>query len=247
MLRATKMLSIALLGALGLLAGAVTPAAAQTNVLPGPVADRATVVSPRPAAPTADPYFERLYTPQQGKVSLANKFSEVPVNVPPIFMTQINYAGVYGAYYYGAAPAPEIRGVSATPYTLRPTWTTLPPGLPNIPPTGTPPPPPATGLPAIPPPEERGSAATISIYAPEGGSVWVQGQALPATDGVYRFVTPPLRPNQLYNYEVRAAWSEDGRPVTDYKDVVLQSGEAHVIGFHRKSEALPLSPGRIRD
>ena len=68
-------------------------------------------------------------------------------------------------------------------------------------------------------------------HVPEGGMVWVQNVMLPFAGPEYKYVTPPLRRYQLYSYEVRATWTEDGRSVTETRTATVQSGEKHVIGF----------------
>lgn len=82
--------------------------------------------------------------------------------------------------------------------------------------------------------ESASASATITIHTPEGASVWVQGEGLAGTSTQFFYTTPRLRPNQLFSYEVRAMWSQDGQPVTDSQTVILQAGERHVIGFDEK-------------
>jgi len=208
--------------------------AAQSPVLPGPTstpsANQPTEPLPTPAslAPATPVIVTPAYEGMGGGVS--SKFSLYPLrSTSPIMMTSINYPGVYGAYYYGAAPQAWTQGVSAAPMTLRPSWTTLPPSVAI-----------AYGSPLYGPPARpvaapaNSAAASITIHTPEGASVWVQDQALVGTAPRFVYTTPLLRPNQLYRYEVRAAWSQDGQPVTDSQTVTLQAGERHVIGFSEK-------------
>jgi uncharacterized protein (TIGR03000 family) len=209
-------------------------AAAQTQVLPGPTSSPSTSTPAEPLPPptalppaapvTISPTYEGLGG------GVAGKFSLYPLHsTPPTLMTSINYPGVYGSYYYGAAPQAWTQGVSAPPMTLRPSWTTLPPSVAA-----------AYGSPLYGPPPVRVSAvpaaasATITIHAPAGASVWVQDEGVAGIRDKFVYTTPRLRPNQLFSYEVRAAWSQDGQPVTDSRTVILQSGERHVIGFSEK-------------
>ncbi len=224
---------IALVVALGIALTCVLPAAAEPNVLPGPVSSAATTAPEMvPVAPA--PLVDPIYTPPAGIRHLGgtdSSWSDFPLRSPsPIFMTSINYPGVYGAYYYGAAPQPEVRGVSLTPYTLRPTWTTLPPAWATPPPALLP----VAKLEPLQSPAVRGEPATITIYTPEPASVWVQGQALSGVGTENHFTTPALRPNQLYSYEITAMWSQDGVAVKETRTTVLQSGERPLVSFHRK-------------
>jgi len=161
---------------------------------------------------------------------VSGKFSLYPLrSASPIMMTSINYPGVYGSYYYGAAPQAWTQGVSAPPMTLRPSWTTLPPSVAV-----------AYGSPLYGPPPVRVSAvpaaesAIITIHAPAGASVWVHDEAVAGIRDKFVYTTPRLRPNQLFSYEVRAMWSQDGQPVTDSQTVILQSGDRRLIGFSEK-------------
>jgi uncharacterized protein (TIGR03000 family) len=215
---------IAMLTALGIALTSAIPALAEPNVLPGPVSSAAALV-PLPG----------IYTPPAGLQHLGGErgsWSYFPLrSASPIFMTSINYPGVYGAYYYGAAPGAWSPGLSDSPYTLRPSWTTLPP------PWATPPmePVPVVRTRLVPPATDvRGAPATITIFTPEPASVWVEGQPLPGFGTENHFTTPSLRPNQLYSYEITAMWSQDGVPVKDTRTTVVQSGERHLVGFHRK-------------
>jgi uncharacterized protein (TIGR03000 family) len=234
MLDYRKLIGTAFLAALGIGLTNVQPASAQSNVLPGPTGSTgAAEVVPAPVGVSLP---VGIYTPPAGLRFLggqSSSWSEFPLRSPsPIFMTSINYPGVYGAYYYGAAPSVWGPGnVFAGPYTLRPSWTTLPPAWAT---------PPSELIPVVKPEpvpqvtERKGQPATITIYTPEPASVWVQDQALPGNETENHFTTPALVPNQLYKYEVTAMWSQDGVPVKQSRTVVVQSGEKHVFGFHRK-------------
>jgi uncharacterized protein (TIGR03000 family) len=211
--------------------------AAQSPVLPGPTsspsANRPTPPAeplPTPVQPTTPVTVTPTYEGLGGGVS--SKFSLYPLrSTSPIMMTSINYPGVYGSYYYGAAPQAWTQGVSAPPMTLRPSWTTLPPSVAvayGSPLYGTPP----TRVAAVPAAES--ASATITIHAPAGASVWVQDEGVAGIRDKFVYTTPRLRPNQLFSYEVRAMWSQDGQPVTDSQTVILQSGDRRLIGFSEK-------------
>lgn len=228
-----KPIGIATLAALGLAFISVLPARAEPNVLPGPV-NSATTPELAPAMPI--PAADQVYTPPSSLRFLGGQgssWSDFPLrSTSPIFMTSINYPGVYGAWYYGAAPGFGPTGMRlASPYTYRPSWTTLAPAW------ATPPsePLPTVKLEPFPSvPTEHGNPATITIYTPEPASVWVGGQALSGVGTENHFTTPQLRPNQLYSYEVTAMWSQDGVPVKETRTTVLQSGDRNVVGFWRK-------------
>ena len=174
-------------------------------------------------------------------MSITSQFRLYSLRVtPPTLMTSINYPGVYGAFYIGAAPSAYVPGISVPAMTLRPTWTTLapawatPPNPPPVPPAVSP-----TKAREIFVEEETSASAMLTIYTPEQASVWVQGQALPGTGEEHRYKTPPLPRNQLFTYELRAVWSQDGQPVSDTRTVTVQAGKQHRIGFEKRIAPLP--------
>jgi len=223
-----KLVGFAVVVALGWSAAAQ----GQNGVLPGPVSDSAAAYAPVPLPPP-----DRLdVTPTQGGAGVAAQFSFYPLRTtPPTLMTSINYPGVYGAYYIGAAPSAWVPGLSLAPMTLRPTYTTLAPSW-ATPPYPEPVPPamvPSSARQFL-TAEQAAATASITIYTPEQASVWVQGDALPGSGSRHRFTTPPLPRNQLFSYEVRAMWSQDGEPVSDTRTVIVQAGKQHRIGFAKR-------------
>jgi uncharacterized protein (TIGR03000 family) len=84
----------------------------------------------------------------------------------------------------------------------------------------------------VPSPEEGGAAqadntALITVYVPSGATVWFDGWQASLTGPVRKFQSPALTPGRQYAYTVRARWEEDGREVTQTRDVTVSPG-AHV-------------------
>jgi uncharacterized protein (TIGR03000 family) len=130
----------------------------------------------------------------------------------PIFMTSINYPGVYGAYTLGGAgQAYNARG-TATNYLVA-SGTTL-----RIDAE------PTRALPA-PAPEPSNSVALVDVHVPADANLWFEGVRMTQGGTMRRFVSPPLMPGQPYTYEVRASWTENGQEVARDRVVRVQAGD----------------------
>jgi len=130
----------------------------------------------------------------------------------PIFMTSINYPGVYGAYTLGgAAQAYNNRGTAnsyliASGERLRF----------EVEPT--------RALPG-PAPLPSDNVALVDVHVPAAANLWFEGVRLTQGGTTRRFVTPPLVPGQGYSYEVRASWTENGQEVARDRTVQVRAGE----------------------
>jgi uncharacterized protein (TIGR03000 family) len=137
----------------------------------------------------------------------------------PILMTSINYPGVYGAYTLGIE-AFDYRGPTqfvdryATDFTAR--------------------------LETIRPGDPVGDVALIDVRLPATAELTFQGKRMNMLGSFRRFVTPPLRADQSYGYDVRATWTENGRPVTQERHVRVAPGDRLTIDF---TEAAPIERG----
>jgi uncharacterized protein (TIGR03000 family) len=131
----------------------------------------------------------------------------------PIFMTSINYPGVYGAYTLGgAAQAYNNRG-TATNYLVA-SGTTL---RLDVEPT-------RGALPA-PAPLPSDSVARVDVHVPGDANLWFEGVRMTQGGTTRRFVSPPLVSGQDYTYEVRASWTENGQEVARDRTVRVRAGE----------------------
>jgi uncharacterized protein (TIGR03000 family) len=132
----------------------------------------------------------------------------------PIFLTSINYPGVYGSYTIGVEARNYDRGrqfryyAPAEGVALRdPVRLTAirPPDI-STPVTGT---------------------ASISVRMPSDGELWFQGERMTKTGTFRDFVTPPLLTNREYSYDIRAIWrGKDGREVTRARQLTVRAGDS---------------------
>jgi|GEM_PF-3113946 uncharacterized protein (TIGR03000 family) len=77
------------------------------------------------------------------------------------------------------------------------------------------------------------NTAKVEVRAPAGAEVWFDGHATTQTGADRSFTSPALEPRQDYEYEVRAHWDADGKPVDQTRKVVVHAGDHVVVDFHR--------------
>src|SRR5262249_51957393 len=132
---------------------------------------------------------------------------------PPIFFTSINYPGVYGMHTYG----PNASVLNVAPATSMMHY------------------PPATRetfirttAPNVVPGEQK---AVVDVRLPANAELWFDGVKTAQSGGFRQFETPALAPVKDYHYDVRAAWSENGREVTREKRVYVRAGDHVRVDF----------------
>jgi uncharacterized protein (TIGR03000 family) len=81
-------------------------------------------------------------------------------------------------------------------------------------------------------------SSRVTINAPEGAEIWVEGAKI--RSGAHVFRTPPLDPEHQYRYTIRATWlGPDGKTVTRTRDVVFSPGRDVAVRF---GSSEPLAP-----
>jgi len=90
-----------------------------------------------------------------------------------------------------------------------------------------------TILPSLPVP----ITARVTVHVPAGAEVFIEGIKSKQTGDVRQFVSPPLAPDQVYVYGVRARWEENGAPVEQLQEVPVRAGAQAELIF-------PVPPAR---
>jgi uncharacterized protein (TIGR03000 family) len=146
----------------------------------------------------------------------------------PTYMTSINYPWLYGAYSYGSyEPGSYIFGAMPTSFNVNPTWpaptspasSEMPRRTATVATTRT--------VAALSP----ATTAEVNVRVPDDADVWIQGEKMSASGTERRFVSPPLTPGTDYVYDIRAAWTEGGRDVTQTRRVNVQAGSHETVTF----------------
>ena len=91
--------------------------------------------------------------------------------------------------------------------------------------------PPAYPQPAVNPPSGGDNSATVEVVVPANAQVWFDGE--PTKQGGERrlFSSPPLDPEKVYHYEVRARWTEGERVVDQTRRVEVRGGKRTGVDF----------------
>jgi uncharacterized protein (TIGR03000 family) len=123
-------------------------------------------------------------------------------------------------YYYSYTPS-----VTVYPYLSVPAS----PFVSTVPATVTPTPSsPAVELAPMP---TAADVAYIHVRVPADAVLWLNGERMSGTGTERRFVSPPLVPGKSYTYEVRARWSENGRPIERVRHVTVLANETTTVDF----------------
>jgi uncharacterized protein (TIGR03000 family) len=75
------------------------------------------------------------------------------------------------------------------------------------------------------------NSARLEVLVPSDATVWFNDWQSKTTGPVRQFLSPPLTPGHKYTYTVRARWEENGRPVTQTRDVVVAAGTQARVDF----------------
>ena len=183
--------------------------------------------SPYYGSPYSTPYYgynPSLYRPSYGSYSLNT--------VTPIYYGAASLAPAYSTAYAPprlVSPAPELAARAAdlaapAAYTT-PTYPLRSPDYSTIYPVS----PPLSAL--------ADNTAKVEVRAPADCEIWFDGQATTQTGTDRSFTSPPLEPRQEYEYEVRARWNVDGKPLDQTRKVTVHAGDHVVVDFSRKDAA----------
>lgn len=74
---------------------------------------------------------------------------------------------------------------------------------------------------------------TLTVTAPSGVAVYVEGVRVPLQDGQLTFNVPGVREGRRYVYHFRAESEQDGQTVSTRREVAFQPGERVRVAFTR--------------
>lgn len=73
--------------------------------------------------------------------------------------------------------------------------------------------------------------ATVDVRVPADAEVWFGGYRTNLTGPTRGFTTPPLEKGKTFAYEIRARWTENGKPVEQTRRVLVQAGANARVDF----------------
>jgi uncharacterized protein (TIGR03000 family) len=139
------------------------------------------------------------------------------------------YPGFYGAFYGGFPYYPRYYGYG---YGYGGYGDYYPYGYDSYPPVDTyqsfyPPAPQAIPQPM--PPAD--APVTIAVHVPPGAAVWFQGVRTNGSGAWREYRSPPLQSGYDYQYEIRSEWNDNGRPVSQVRQVTVRPGQRVTVDF----------------
>jgi uncharacterized protein (TIGR03000 family) len=90
---------------------------------------------------------------------------------------------------------------------------------------------PAVAKPEPPPIMQGGKVAHLIVEVPADAEVWIENHKTQQGGASRWFVSPALEDNQVYEYRIRARWTEQGQQVEQTQRLSVQAGERATIGF----------------
>jgi uncharacterized protein (TIGR03000 family) len=76
------------------------------------------------------------------------------------------------------------------------------------------------------------NTVTIDVRLPDpNAEVWIDGYETKQKGASRQFVSPALNPGQSYRYEIKAKWTQNGKPVEQTQAVTVQAGHRVAVDF----------------
>jgi uncharacterized protein (TIGR03000 family) len=88
------------------------------------------------------------------------------------------------------------------------------------------------------------AVALFRVRVPEDATVWFSNEKTTQGGGERLFVTPPLAEKQVFTYEVRARWRQDGKDMERTRKVVVHPGDRVTVDFLGEAGGDELPPPR---
>jgi uncharacterized protein (TIGR03000 family) len=73
--------------------------------------------------------------------------------------------------------------------------------------------------------------ANVVVQVPADAEVWFDDHKTKQSGGQRTFTSPPLQPGRTFTYEVKARWTQDGKPVERTQTIKVQGGETSQVEF----------------
>jgi len=84
-----------------------------------------------------------------------------------------------------------------------------------------------------------GDVARLEIRLPDPqATIWGQGKEIPSSGAVRQFKSPPLDPSHQYTYSIRCEWNNNGKVVSEEREVNVEPNGQSVVDFTRPGRAL---------
>jgi uncharacterized protein (TIGR03000 family) len=99
------------------------------------------------------------------------------------------------------------------------------------------PPPAIITVPRLPSPaHDLAPVVRLTVRVPETAEVWIEGMKSKQSGPLRTFVSPPLKVGDRYAFAIRAAWTENGQPRNETREVIAGPGERVDVAFPAEPE-----------
>jgi uncharacterized protein (TIGR03000 family) len=83
------------------------------------------------------------------------------------------------------------------------------------------------------------NTARIIVHVPANAEIQFEGQKTQQRGSTRQFVSPPLKSGKEYTYDVKAEWMENGRNVSQERQINVRPGASVTVDFMRGPEGRP--------
>lgn len=81
------------------------------------------------------------------------------------------------------------------------------------------------------PPPPKDDMAHLLVIVPDNAELWFNGTKTKRTGPQREFISPKLTAGKRYSYEIKAKWTEKGKPVEEVRTARVQANNWQVIDF----------------
>ena len=74
-------------------------------------------------------------------------------------------------------------------------------------------------------------SALLRVFVPADAQVWIGGEATTKTGEERTFASPALTPGKSYTYQIKAVWTENGKPIEKTQKVKVLANETTNVTF----------------
>jgi uncharacterized protein (TIGR03000 family) len=82
----------------------------------------------------------------------------------------------------------------------------------------------------------RNRPVSVNVTVPADAQIWFGDVKTDRTGTFRQFVSPPVAPGREYTYDVKATWTQNGKEVTQTRNVTVHAGDVINLSFRSRSD-----------
>jgi uncharacterized protein (TIGR03000 family) len=75
------------------------------------------------------------------------------------------------------------------------------------------------------------NTVTLNLTVPADAKIWIEGTPTSLQGTRRQFVSPPIQPGDDYTYDFQVSWNQDGREVTNKRQITVHAGDVVNLTF----------------